>query len=568
MSIQASEQRLTQIFNLTNYQFEIPSYQRPYAWTKDQIIELIDDILDAFPDPDEDHPDYFLGSIILIQKLKKPQVEVVDGQQRLTTLTLLFSVFRDFLSPDNDAYNYINNFIEATGIGKKLYGLKVRPEDDSFFCKYIRTPGGIQELIEKDAGFSTDSQILFRDNARILKEELIARRPENISMELWIVYLLENILEKCYLVTVTTSNFDTAYRIFSTINTRGLDLQLNDILKAEIIGKIEGSENKEKYTQIWDGEESDLGRKDFETLFAHIHRIKTRKRPQESLLTEYRQKIKPQDNPTEFIDTVLKPCSDRFEIIVHQRFHCSSDRDKQEINRLFGWLNRIDNSDWLPPAIYFLVKHDDRTEQIKAFFTQLERLAAGLMILRADLNQRAKKYAQILDSIDRSAENAIITAKELLSPEEQKTIIEIIDGDVYLQNRTHLYILTRLDSALADDGLSPSFNSKMLTIEHVLPQNPKPDSDWCKNWEDQKREKWVHRLGNLVLLSKKKNSQAQNFDFEHKKNKYFKSDSVTTFPLTVNVMNNTNWTEDIVCNNQKTYVDKLVNIWNLSFTNI
>lgn len=74
-------------------------------------------------------------------------------------------------------------------------------------------------------------------------------------MESWIVYLLENILEKCYLVTVTTSDFDTAYRIFSTINTRGLDLQLNDILKAEIIGKIEGYENKEKYTQIFDFEQ-------------------------------------------------------------------------------------------------------------------------------------------------------------------------------------------------------------------------------------------------------------------------------------------------------------------------
>lgn len=270
MSIHASQQQLNQIFNLTNYQFEIPSYQRPYAWTKDQIIELIDDILDAFPDPDEEHPDYFLGSIILIQKSKKPQVEVVDGQQRLTSLTLLFSVFRDFLPPDNNAYNYINNFIETTGISGTLYGLKVRTQDDVFFGKYIRTAGAIKQLIEKYVGLTTDSQILLRDNARILKEELITRRPENISMESWIIYLLENILEKCYLVTVTTSDFDTAYRIFSTINTRGLDLQLNDILKAEIIGKIEGSENKEKYTQIWDGEESDLGRKDFETLFSHI----------------------------------------------------------------------------------------------------------------------------------------------------------------------------------------------------------------------------------------------------------------------------------------------------------
>jgi hypothetical protein len=565
MSIQASEQQLNQIFNLTNYQFEIPSYQRPYAWNKDQIIELIDDLLDAFPHPDQDNPDYFLGSIILIQKSRKPQVEVVDGQQRLTTLTILFSVFRDFLASDHNAYNYINNFIQATGLSGTLYGLKIRDQDDPLFDKYIRTPGKIQELIEKDAGFTTDSQVLLRDNARILKKELIERCPENISLESWIVYLLKNILEKCYLVTVTTSDFDTAYRIFSTINTRGLDLQLNDILKSEIIGKIEGDENKEKYTQIWDEEESDLGRKDFEILFSHIHRIKTQKRAQESLLTEYRKYIKPQDNPIQFIDEVLKPCSDMFEIITHQRFYCENKSDEHEINRLFAWLNRIDNFDWLPPAIYFLVKHYHQIEQIKAFFTQLERLAAGLMILRADINQRARKYAQILNSIDESAENAIFATKELLSPEEQKAIIEIIDGDIYLQNRSRNYILTRLDSALADGGLSPSFDSKMLTIEHVLPQNPKPDSDWCKNWEDETREKWVHRLGNLVLLPKKKNSQAQNLDFSQKKTKYFKSDSVTIFPLTINVINEENWHEDIVINYQQIYVDKLKNIWNLSF---
>jgi hypothetical protein len=491
----------------------------------------------------------------------------VDGQQRLTTLTLLFAVIRDFLSPDSHVYNCINNFIQATGIRGTLYGLKVRPQDDDFFGKYIRTPRGIKELIEKDAGLSTDSQILLRDNARVLQEELIERCPKNISIESWAVYLLENILEKCYLVTVTTSDFDTAYRIFSTINTRGLDLQLNDVLKAEIIGKIQGNEDKEKYTKIWDGEESDLGRKDFEILFSHIHRIKTKKRAQESLLTEYRKYIKPQDNPIQFIDEVLKPCSDMFEIITHQRFYCENKSDEQEINRLFAWLNRIDNSDWIPPAIYFLVKHYHQTEQIKTFFTQLERLAAGLMILRADINQRAKKYAQVLNSIDESAENAIFTTKELLSPEEQKTIIEIIDGDIYLQNRSRNYILTRLDSALADGGLSPSFDSKMLTIEHVLPQNPKPDSDWCRNWEDKKREKWVHRLGNLVLLPKKKNSQAQNFDFEQKKMKYFKSDSVVTFPLTINVINEKSWTEDIVNFNQKRYLDKLMNVWDLAGSN-
>ena len=100
-----------------------------------------------------------------------------------------------------------------------------------------------------------------------------SRCPENTQLESWIVYLLENILSKCYLVTVSTSDFDTAYRIFSTINTRGFDLQLHDILKSEIIGSIEDEKYRQKYTQIWDGEETDLGRKDFEALFSHIHRI-------------------------------------------------------------------------------------------------------------------------------------------------------------------------------------------------------------------------------------------------------------------------------------------------------
>ena len=58
-SIQASQQQLKHIFNITSYQFEIPPYQRPYAWTKDQVLELIDDLLDAFPYPDEDSPNYF-----------------------------------------------------------------------------------------------------------------------------------------------------------------------------------------------------------------------------------------------------------------------------------------------------------------------------------------------------------------------------------------------------------------------------------------------------------------------------------------------------------------------------
>ncbi len=466
------------------------------------------------------------------------------------------------------AYKKLNSLMENEGFDSNEYGLRVRPQDDSFFGEYIRTAGGIQVLLEKDAGLDTDSQILLRDNTRLLVEELTSRCPENTELKAWILYLLKNILSKCYLVTVSTSDFETAYRIFSTINTRGLDLQLNDVLKSEIIGSIENDKDREKYTQIWDGEESDLGRKDFETLFSHIHRIKLREKPKESLLIEYRKKIKPQDNPTQFIDEILKPCSDVFEMIRDQRFSCDKKEDKKEINRLFGWLNLIDNADWLPPALYFLVKYPDKTSHIKNFFINLERLAAGLMIFRADVHKRGKRYAQLLKAIDESAQAAISKAKELLSSEDQNKIFEIINGDLYQQSRSRLYVLKRLDSTLAEGGLSPSFDARMVTIEHILPQNFKSNSQWCETWTEADRETWVHRLGNLVLLSRKKNAAAQNYYFDTKKSKYFQQGNHTTFPLTIDVINQDEWTVQQVKENQEKYLNILTDLWDIKPSNI
>jgi uncharacterized protein with ParB-like and HNH nuclease domain len=124
----------------------------------------------------------------------------------------------------------------------------------------------------------TDSQTLLRDNAKVLVQELTERCPQNLPLESWILHLYTNLLNKCYLVVVSTSEFETAYRIFSTINSRGLDLELNDILKSEIIGNIKNEVDKKKYTEDWDNEEKSLGREDFKNLFSHIHRIKLREK--------------------------------------------------------------------------------------------------------------------------------------------------------------------------------------------------------------------------------------------------------------------------------------------------
>ncbi|MBN6187772.1 HNH endonuclease [Aneurinibacillus sp. BA2021] len=105
---------------------------------------------------------------------------------------------------------------------------------------------------------------------------------------------------------------------------------------------------------------------------------------------------------------------------------------------------------------------------------------------------------------------------------------------------------------------------KTLSIEHVLPQTPKKDSQWVK-WfpHDIERSKFVHRIGNLVLLSRSKNSQAKNYEFEKKKNEYFVRKGVSSFAITPQVLQEDEWTSTIIEKRQEKLVNVLKKIWRL-----
>ena len=122
--------------------------------------------------------------------------------------------------------------------------------------------------------------------------------------------------------------------------------------------------------------------------------------------------------------------------------------------------------------------------------------------------------------------------------------------------------MLRLNSFISDS--IPNYDAyKKITIEHVLPQSPKENSQWL-NWfplrED--REEYLHRLGNLVILSRQKNSSAGNYDFEIKKEKYFNK-PVSTFALTVQVLKEQKWTSEILEKRQKYLLGTLKQIWQL-----
>ena len=123
-------------------------------------------------------------------------------------------------------------------------------------------------------------------------------------------------------------------------------------------------------------------------------------------------------------------------------------------------------------------------------------------------------------------------------------------------------LLLRLDGLLA--GAEATYDHPTVTIEHVLPQSPSADSQWM-NWfpDEDERSRWTHRLANLVLLSRRKNARASNFEFDRKKEEYFSREGFPPFPLTMPVLQESEWTPAVLETRQAFLLDRLKNEWKL-----
>ena len=560
-TIKAEQRILRDIFG-GDYQFIIPPYQRPYSWEERQVDELFDD-LDTAINRDfrniEDMPPYFLGSIVLIKESEtNTKADVVDGQQRLTTLTILFSVLRAL--SDEEEKGLINRYVltvaDKYAGTKEGFRLRLRDQDRAFFEKYIQKGGSIEELLNQDtANLPEDSQRHICENTRSLWNKLgsYSQRRRNLLMQF--------LVQRCYLVVVSASDRDSAYRIFSVMNARGLDLSPTDILKAEIIGSIPESDRK-NYNTKWERIEGDLGRDDFRDLFAHIRMMYVKDKQRETLNREFKDHVLKEfeGKESKFIDDVLLPYSEAYEIISKANY--LSSENAEDVNKYLRHLIRLDNNNWMPPAIALFHKHKSDRKGLFKFARDLERLAYALFIRRANINERIGRYARVLESIEEDQDLFVGDSPLQLRMDEKKDVRDRLDEPIYTVTRVRMPLLLRLDSLLAGEGAT--HNRPVISIEHVLPQTPQQSSQWIKWFPDEgEREYWVHRLANLVLLSRRRNISASNYDFDHKKKKYFGEGNVAPFPLTIEVQQEPEWTPKVLERRQRYLCETLAKEWRL-----
>lgn len=525
-----------------DYLFTIPNYQRPYSWEEEHCTQLLDDLHSfAFKGDDfNDLPPYFLGSAVIIKRPNVRNAQIVDGQQRLTTLTILLSCLR-YVIEEKENKDTISDFIYQKG--NKLKGtsatfrLKTRVRDQEFFNKIIQDEKGIPNYFEKpeELSYANDAQAQMLSNAKALLDEFIKKKYSQEDLE----HLATYIIQKCVIVVVASTDEEMAFRIFNVLNDRGKDLTIADILKSEILEKISEKE-QDTYTEKWEDCETKLGIDNFKDFFSHLRAIYAKKKAEKSVLAEIREYVKPSDKPRDFIDNILIPFTNAYLNILKLDFQSTQFADI--INSQFANLKRVAHTDWIPSAIYFLAKHPSAPVKVKDFLIQLEKVTLGMEGMKTSLNERLERYAKITSKIETKTDLYSSDSELMLNTQDREYIISTLSTPDLYGKRLVKPVLAKIEEQINDGSIAINFG--VLSIEHILPQTP-TDSYWTSRFTMDDKLKLTNSLGNLSLITVRKNAQAKNYEFTAKINVYFKADGrASNLAMVNNLLNYSEWTAD------------------------
>ncbi|MEO1328693.1 MAG: DUF262 domain-containing HNH endonuclease family protein [Pseudomonadota bacterium] len=538
-----------------NKRFTTPSYQRPYAWTTEEIGRLFADLRHHQTiggRNGEDPGPYFLGSMVFVDPPAAQARRIVDGLQRLMSLTILLAVLRD-LDP------VASGLAAGHVLARRRFGGAVEPlvrprrsGDAAFFYDNIQRPGATQNLAETIAP-ETDAQ------ARMLENALWLRAALSDVSQRELRWLAEFILRGCVLIEVTAPNEDLAHKVFQVMNDRGLDLRVNDVLKSDVVGALPEAEREPAATR-WEDLEADLGVDAFTQLFGHIRKLHRPEKAQRAILTELREILRPDERPSEFLSTELIPRGRALHAIRTATIPLAAHAER--VNRLVRGLRRLPNSDWETLAVGFLADRRPRGDEALVFMTELDRLAYAMALASADENTRLKRFAKPINALRDGATIAELCAILDLTDNEKKTARSVLNGPFYTKERIRLPVLLRIDEQLADSGAW--YDAKIITVEHILPRNPPEGSPWLEAFPNaDERRKLTDRIGNLTLLSRHKNIACANYPFVRKTLEYFAVGATTPFALTTRLITKTEWNAEALKQRQQELVDVACRMWRL-----
>lgn len=564
------------IKNVFDMWFRIPEYQRPYVWGDDQINDLLEDISYAAKfNPDSD---YFLGSFVFQHKPanineNRPYEEndLLDGQQRLTTLLLLMAVSRDKTNNSQLKKLCQECIYQEASAFKKVPEIiriqfKIRPEIEAFIDTYVKSEGGTLRIDDLNRIMNNNAEdISARNMSKALRKiHDFFDKDTHVTLEVFFEFLLNKVL----MVYVSAEDLEDAFRLFTILNDRGVKLRNSDILKAQNLRALNNISERNYWAKFWESLETEL-QEDFDRFMSWIRTILVKEKARLSLLKEFEDNIynpKEKDKATgQQKPVLLTKGLATFKLIEQYYKHYGllfgrnnhSFTNSWEFDNLLILMETgLPATDWVPPLLSYYNKFKDKN--ILTFLKKLDNKFSADWIGQFTPTDRIENMNSIIKEIEKSSSPQELFGKDIFDINSD-SLFRNIEGFVYGRQFAR-YILLKLDYIFLDNHVHKLTGFEHISVEHILPQNPDSESQWRKDFKDADREELTNKIGNLILLGRRKNSAQSNFDFELKKEKYFK-DSINIFPNSIRVMKNSKWTKKELNTNQDLVIEKLRNYY-------
>jgi uncharacterized protein with ParB-like and HNH nuclease domain len=494
--------------------FRIPEYQRPYVWGFEQINDLLDDL--TFAQQTKPDSEYFLGSIVFQTKPAAPDLnrsfpenDVLDGQQRMTTLLLLLAVIRDLtddFKTEKKCQEYIyqeaDEYEEIPERTRIVYSIEDTVQN--FFDEYVKTIGKTnnEDTLSKTA--EKIANVSVKNMAKgILEIRNFFNKNESIKPEVLLHFLINRVL----MIYVATEDLEDAFRLFMILNDRGIPLRNSDILKATNLGALDSEVDKIKYAKLWQQAEGDLS-DEFDRFLNHIRTILVKEKARLSLLQEFEDKIynpKEKDKITGQKKPILlskgKETFDLIEKYLNLYKTLSEGQNYNEIgnfefdNLIKVMVTGLPATDWMPPLLRYFDKFGYK--RLLEFLKKLDNKFSADWVSQYTPTDRIEAMNGIIKEIDlANTENDVFVSG--CFDIDRDSFLRVLDGPVY-GKRFARYLLLKLDYYFQNHDHKMHFET--LSVEHILPQEPAEDSQWVKEFTAEQRDEWTHKLGNLVLIT-------------------------------------------------------------------
>ncbi|UOS35564.1 DUF262 domain-containing protein [Helicobacter pylori] len=531
--------------------YQIPIYQRPYQWGKEQCEELLNDLFENYEDHRED--DYFCGSLVFIQPDEGNKTyDIVDGQQRLSTFILLAKVLATLYPADDKSQEYLqeswSDRHEDGGKKKRkrldfdLVGSSAKKDFQDaldFFDDLDASKGENSKSNDPSKGKNR-----YLKNAICLKNYLEKKEIEDINHFIEWLYLRVNF------ITITCSDTDMALRIFNVLNARGLPLHATDIFKGELLKKLTEEKEQEELATRWENLRQKCLDNGFamETLFSqhltYLHPVTSKEKMKIRLNTQFDEL---QKSPLEYLDVVEDFYNAYCEVLEMQDRHAHL-------------LSYLEDNYWRA-ILCTSILHDYSESKIEALKELLVKFYYQHWVAKKPKNQREQTCCNIIKALKekKSMEHIVSVAIKNLDEYSvtQHFKENLRDSHVYKKQSTkNPYIkpiLILVEYFMSDDPKPKRIQTNDFHVEHILPQEPTLSSQWAKDFSEEERERYTHSLANLTLLGGTKNSQASNLDFKDKKkiymgeeirlNKKKTPEVMTCYKMTIDIAHHyTEWT--------------------------